>query len=191
MQWNILINGQSQLVKLPDQIPDNTEFIATLGDKPVALKWQRSTRTLFIKENTPSSTSQHVWRAMHTRTFKVSRFPGEPDLQISAEFGTAQSGNIALMDVTAGIYMPGQDEKSSKQSKKPKVIRSQITGKIIKLFVKSGDTVKQGDTLMIIEAMKMENRVLATCSGALDIVKVREGESVSTGAELARFKSEP
>ena len=54
--------------------------------------------------------------------------------------------------------------------------------------MKAGDQVASGDTLMIIEAMKMENRVLASTAGILDSVKVNEGETVASGAELVRYK---
>jgi len=55
-------------------------------------------------------------------------------------------------------------------------------------LIKAGDTVNVGDTLVIVEAMKMENRVLATFPGTIDSVKVNEGASVSNGHELIRFK---
>jgi biotin carboxyl carrier protein len=47
-----------------------------------------------------------------------------------------------------------------------------------------GDTVKKGQTLMILEAMKMENNINADRDGKVIEIKVQKGDSVLEGAEL-------
>jgi len=59
-----------------------------------------------------------------------------------------------------------------------------ITGKITSVNVKEGDSVKEGDVLCLIEAMKMENPILAPVSGKVTKVGVSAGQVVETG-ELA------
>jgi biotin carboxyl carrier protein len=86
------------------------------------------------------------------------------------------------------LHIPGQESRAAAAAKKPRVIRSQITGKVLKVLVKPGDSVASGDTLIIIEAMKMENRVMASTNGVVDQVKITEGDTVAAGAELIRFK---
>jgi biotin carboxyl carrier protein len=65
-------------------------------------------------------------------------------------------------------------------------IVSPISGKVIALLVKKGDRVKEGDHLLIIEAMKMENRILSECDGTISEIKVVVGDSVSTGDFLIK-----
>ena len=58
---------------------------------------------------------------------------------------------------------------------------------IIRYEVKEGDTVKEGDVVMILEAMKMENSILAPASGAVKQICCKEGQSVQKGDVLAVF----
>ena len=60
-------------------------------------------------------------------------------------------------------------------------ITSRMTGRIIRVDVEPGQGVKEGDVLLIIEAMKMENEVLAPASGTVKEVAVAAGARVSEG----------
>jgi biotin carboxyl carrier protein len=55
-----------------------------------------------------------------------------------------------------------------------------MPGNIIKVNVKAGDSVKKGDVLCILEAMKMENEVCAPADGVVASVNVAQGASVQT-----------
>lgn len=52
------------------------------------------------------------------------------------------------------------------------------------VYVKTGDEVKKGDNLMVLEAMKMENNIQAEKDGQISAVKVHPGESVLEGDVL-------
>ncbi len=54
-----------------------------------------------------------------------------------------------------------------------------IPGTILSFHVKEGDAVKQGDQLFVLEAMKMNNEVLAPISGIVKKINVKEGDRVS------------
>lgn len=57
-----------------------------------------------------------------------------------------------------------------------KRIVAPMTGTIVKVLVEPGDTVNDGDVLLVLEAMKMENDVIATIQGKIDTVQVTEGQ---------------
>ena len=59
-----------------------------------------------------------------------------------------------------------------------------MPGKIISIAVKAGDTVKSGDTLLVMEAMKMEHTILAPADGTVQEVFFAVGDQVADGAEL-------
>lgn len=61
------------------------------------------------------------------------------------------------------------------------VIKSPLPGVILDIFVKEGDTVKEGQKLMMLEAMKMENNIEAECNGVVTKVNVSKGNSVLEG----------
>jgi biotin carboxyl carrier protein len=63
-------------------------------------------------------------------------------------------------------------------------VRSPMPGNILQVNVNPGDTVKEGQQLMILEAMKMENEILAPCAGRVSSMMVAKGSSVESGALL-------
>ncbi len=62
-----------------------------------------------------------------------------------------------------------------------KVVRAPMGGVVMKVLVKVGDEVKSGDTVIVFEAMKMENELKSPYSGKVKEVKVKEGEMMETG----------
>lgn len=67
--------------------------------------------------------------------------------------------------------------------------RSEVTGTVWKVLVKPGDTIAEGDHLMIIESMKMEIPIVAQGSGRVADLLVEEGEPVSEGQVVAMIDS--
>lgn len=63
-------------------------------------------------------------------------------------------------------------------------IKSPLPGVILDIKVKEGDTVKRGQTLLILEAMKMENDIKSDRDGKVTSVKVSKGESILEGTDL-------
>lgn len=109
--------------------------------------------------------------------------------------------NIAEVDVNGSIYQVELQEEV-KTTKTPKLVRpnpvqiketkpkpitglskveAPLPGVIVKINIKEGDTVKKGQGIMIMEAMKMENNILAEKDGVVNKVHVSEGESVLQG----------
>ncbi|MCL4684231.1 biotin/lipoyl-binding carrier protein [Myxococcota bacterium] len=67
----------------------------------------------------------------------------------------------------------------------PTQIEAQITGNVWKIEKIAGDVVSEGETLIILESMKMEIPVEAPCGGRISEIRVTEGESVEEGHVLA------
>jgi acetyl-CoA carboxylase biotin carboxyl carrier protein len=63
-------------------------------------------------------------------------------------------------------------------------IEAHITGTVWKIEVKVGDAVEEGDTVVILESMKMEMPVEAEDEGTVASIEVEEGQSVSEGDTL-------
>ena len=120
--------------------------------------------------------------------------------------------NIAQVDINGTVYQVELD-KAIKSSKTPKLVRgnavpstdshpstaktsspsapkgggtikSPLPGVVLNVMVKPGDSVKIGQRLMILEAMKMENNILSNANGKITGILVNKGDSVLEGAEL-------
>ncbi len=72
----------------------------------------------------------------------------------------------------------------------PRLARAAVAGTVAKLEVGAGDTVIAGQTLAIIEAMKMEMRVVANAAGTVVAVRARVGDQVEADAVLVELKIE-
>lgn len=67
-------------------------------------------------------------------------------------------------------------------------VTSPMPGKVFKLVAKPGDSVSEGQVIMILEAMKMENEIVAPQAGVVDAILVKEGDMVETETVLATLK---
>ncbi|QEG33789.1 biotin/lipoyl-containing protein [Bythopirellula goksoeyrii] len=63
-------------------------------------------------------------------------------------------------------------------------VLSPMAGVIKSIFVKQGDEVASGTVLLVLEAMKMDNKITASLSGTVVSISVREGDNVQEGQEL-------
>ena len=63
-------------------------------------------------------------------------------------------------------------------------INAPMPGKILKVLVKEGQAVKAGENMMMLEAMKMQNEILADADATVKAVNVSEGQTVKAGDSL-------
>ena len=68
------------------------------------------------------------------------------------------------------------------------VVLSQMTGRVIRVDVKPGDEVKEGDVMLVVEAMKMENEIAAPVAGTVKVVSVAAGARVAEGDPLVTIE---
>ena len=88
-----------------------------------------------------------------------------------------QSDNKTVVDNSKQL----SDNNASK-------ITAPMPGTILSVNVVSGQSVKKGDVLFILEAMKMENEIMASSDGIINSVDVVKGATVESGALLCTIK---
>ena len=81
---------------------------------------------------------------------------------------------------------PEADAPSDNSPRPPgtRAVHSQVPGSVWRVLANEGDTVAEGDTLVIVESMKMEFAVVAPCAGQVWRVACREGGAVNAGQEV-------
>ncbi len=67
------------------------------------------------------------------------------------------------------------------------MIKAMMPGRIVRVMVKKGDSVRKGAGLIVLEAMKMENEIQAPTDGMVDQVCVETGQTVESGSELVHI----
>lgn len=65
---------------------------------------------------------------------------------------------------------------------------SPMPGVILDIKVKEGDSVSEGQTVIILEAMKMENEIVSEFTGTVSAIRVKKGDTVDTDAVLVEIK---
>ena len=93
--------------------------------------------------------------------------------------------------VEAPAPAPAAPAADQERAKNPKAaagtgtkVLAPLPGTITEVKVNVGDTVKTGDTVLILEAMKMQNNIEAECDGTITSVLVSRGDTVMEGAAL-------
>ena len=79
--------------------------------------------------------------------------------------------------VRAASQRPSEPLKVNPSSQKTKIL-SPLPGSIFAINIKVGDTIKEGDSMLILEAMKMENDITAEKSGVISAIHVTVGQQV-------------
>jgi len=121
-------------------------------------------------------------------------------------------GNIAKIEVNGTAYEVQIHNKEIKTSKTPTLVRPEVPvdrkdskikksvssrghsvkaplpGSIFKILKHVGDEVKKGDPILIMEAMKMENKIIAEKEGIIISLKVKEGDTVLQNDVLAEIE---
>ena len=96
---------------------------------------------------------------------------------------------IALENGTYETRVTKKFEKRKLYEKKdPRIVKAVIPGVIAEFNAKVGQTVRQGDTVMVLEAMKMLNRIMAPLDGRVKAIHVRINEKVSKGQLLIELE---
>ena len=70
----------------------------------------------------------------------------------------------------------------------PKMVKAFIPGTIVKILVRRGRKVEEGDDLLVLEAMKMQNQITAPMSGKISKINVKKGQMVSKNFVMIEFE---
>ena len=85
---------------------------------------------------------------------------------------------------------PKQRRSSGGKSKKSGKVSANIPGKVVTVEVSLGDEVEEGQVVMILEAMKMQNEIQAPLSGTVTAVNCKPGDSIEANSPLIIIQPE-
>ncbi|MBO6230527.1 MAG: biotin/lipoyl-binding protein [Ruminiclostridium sp.] len=109
--------------------------------------------------------------------------------------------DVSVEELEAGAEAPAAAAPAPKAAKPaaPKAapagaqggikVEAPMPGTVVDVKAKVGDKVKNGDDIVIVEAMKMENAIPAPCEGTIASINVSKGDSVNTGTVIATINA--
>lgn len=102
------------------------------------------------------------------------------------QYNVDMSAAEAASRTQAPVSSPAQPRQASvpADAGTGKTVKSPLPGVIVSIPVAPGDTVKEGQVVAVLEAMKMENEIQAEYSGTVMAVNVAQGDSVLEGAVI-------
>lgn len=93
-------------------------------------------------------------------------------------------------DFVLRLFDPREELAASGPSAGSSEVLAAMPGRVIELKVGKGDSVRSGDLLLILEAMKMQNEIRAEGDGTVSSLECEAGQAVESGAVLLRFESD-
>ncbi len=117
----------------------------------------------------------------------------EAEVEVLEEDATPRPANYAPQPMLPAAVQPktaapAQAAAAEVAGDESKVCRSPVTGIVIKVNVAPGQTIAANDSLMVLEAMKMETNVAAHGPGKVKKVRVAQGEPVKVGQVVVEFE---
>jgi biotin carboxyl carrier protein len=100
--------------------------------------------------------------------------------------------NFKFLNINSTLYKTRFGKKFEHRKKyhpsDPNVLTSFIPGTILDILVQEGQHVMRGEEVLILDAMKMQNRLKSSVNGIVKTIHVGRGEKVSKGSLLIEFK---
>mgnify|MGYP003384685254 CR=1 FL=1 len=160
---------------------------------------QREDGTLVPEELLPESSTSRAMTSAVASEFKIDVHGETYDVAITGvgEVGGGKRKIYVSLDgmpeevtfETLGEYSNDNDSQAGrKKATEPGHVTSPLPGNVVEVLVKSGDKVKEGQALMVVEAMKMETELLANISGVVNETYIEKGDRVTPGEILIEIK---
>jgi biotin carboxyl carrier protein len=100
--------------------------------------------------------------------------------------------NLGFLNINNSLYQTRISTKFKNRIQykpdDPRIIVSFIPGTVLDIYIKEGEVVTKGDILMILDAMKMQNRLKCSMDGMVKSISVKKGDKVSKGTVLLELE---
>jgi biotin carboxyl carrier protein len=103
-----------------------------------------------------------------------------------------KNDKLGFLNIDTSLYQTRISNKFKNrkpyQPVNPRIILSFIPGTVLDIFIEPGQKVAKGQDLMILDAMKMQNKLKCTMDGKVKLIAVKKGDKVSKGTILLELE---
>ncbi len=183
-QHNILIDGKPHKVKLRAlKVDKESPFLVEVNDKSYEV---RLATELIYGTSISINVSGRPYRVELEKPSKTTPFSVRVNgKSYRVQYDTINKAYPRTLEPT--LPKPFRTPIRKTISEKG-VVTAALPGRVVSLKVKAGDSVKVGDALCVLEAMKMENEITAPVRGVVEEIMVSEGAIVNKGQSLVLIK---
>lgn len=169
MKYFVVVNGEEHEVELVERLG---ELLVTYDGEAVNVRYEEV-----------------------DRLGQVALFVGDRSYAVSIEGDGVQ----AVASVAGHLYEVGIEDERERAAHAAESerrggggeVKSVMPGVVVELLVAEGDTVSAGQALLILEAMKMRNEILAPIAGKVAGLHAARGQAVGSGAKLVTLLPSP
>ena len=161
----------------PLEQPANAELLSTLGDSEAMVKInQRDYRLKVLRFSTNIlefmiNNSYHYAKILSSSTSEVKLLIDGTEMKISkhSKLSDVLEKSLSKISMSTGVNS----------------LTSQIPGRVVSVIGKQGDSVNKGDSIVVLESMKMQVAVKSHKDGIIKEIKVKQGNTVSRNDIIA------
>jgi len=172
-RYEITVDGKTFTVALDTPFDKRSKIQARINEKDVVVSFSQASRTepsAVVRVN--KRNFRVNFSAMGDMIPRTLRVDGRPFIITLRELRIQPTDHEPPLSPTASVPTS------------PGVIVAPMPGKVMSIHVRQGDSVSAGQSLLMLEAMKMENELVAPSAGVVKEVWAREGASVKRGQAL-------
>jgi pyruvate carboxylase subunit B len=181
--------------KLEDaKLPINDEnifIVASCGDKGIA--YLQGNATIGVRKNAAEeaapAAAPAAKKAVDGYTVTVSGKQYAVKLEGNTAVVNGKAYAIDVQEGLAAVPMAAAPAAPAPVAGPAQAVKAQMPGTVVRVQVSPGASVNAGDTLLVLEAMKMEVEVKASVSGTVTDIAVATGNQVNTGQDLVFIAS--
>ncbi|GAB6093769.1 biotin attachment protein [Desulfatiferula olefinivorans] len=178
--------------KLEDaNLPINDEnifIVASCGDKGIA--YLQGKATIGVRKNAPEEAAPAAAPAAKKAVDGYTVTVAGKQYAVKLDGNTAVvNGKTYAVDVQEGLAAAPASAAPVQAAGPAQAVKAQMPGTVVRVQVSPGASVNAGDTLLVLEAMKMEVEVKASSAGTVTDIAVATGAQVNTGQDLVFIAS--
>lgn len=179
MEYLINCDDHPVSLKLPSSAVDQAPLRLTIDGQEYTARWHRPTRRLFLAD------PQGMEQVIRLKDWSHQHKPGKAHSQLTF---SAQIPFYVKRVVQVSKAYRERTFGGKGADKAAKELDSPITGTVIGVLKKVGDSIQSGEAVMIIEAMKMENKIIAEDGGKIKKIHFAQGQVVQAGDTLMELE---